>query len=149
MRKFVLTVGLAAGLLVIVGCSSSGGSPSASSSAAASSSGGLTGKTWQLTATTTKVPAHQGVVTDSQNYTIEFKSDGTFNAKADCNNVSGTYTVVGPALTITPGPTTLVQCPPESLSDVYIATLGNAASWAVADSQLTITTKDEATLTYK
>ena len=38
---------------------------------------GLTGKTWQWTASTTKVPASQSVVPDPENYTIEFKSDGT------------------------------------------------------------------------
>ena len=61
---------------------------------AACSGSSLTGKTWQLTAITEKVPAFQGVVpaADQANYTIEFKSDGTFNAKADCNQLSGTYT---------------------------------------------------------
>ena len=63
--------------------------------AACSNSGtGLTGKTWQLTAITELVPAFQGVVpaADQPNYTIEFKADGTFNAKADCNTTSGAYT---------------------------------------------------------
>ena len=134
MRKFTLfalAVGVAA---VLTACS--GGSS-------------LTGRTWQLTATTTKVPASQGVVTDPQNYTIEFKSDGTFSAKADCNQVAGSYTTSGSSLTITPGPTTMVACAPESLSAVYIAGLGNAATYAIASSQLTITTKDESTMTFK
>ena len=121
--------------------------------AACSSSGtGLTGKTWQLTAITELVPAFQGVVpaADQPNYTIEFKSDGTFSAKADCNTTSGTYTTTSSGgLTIAPGPTTLVACPEGSLSPQYIAALGNAASYAVANSQLTITLKDGGTLVYK
>ena len=138
MRKltiFGLAVAMAA---IIAACSSSGG--------------GLTGKTWQLTAITEKVPAFQGVVpTDQQaNYTIEFKSDGSFSAKADCNNVSGTYTTTSSGgLTIVPGPTTLVACPAGSMSSQYIAGLGNAASYAIASGQLTITLKDQGTLVFK
>ena len=74
--------------------------------ACSSSSTGLTGKTWQLTAITELVPAFQGVVpaADQPNYTIEFKSDGTFNAKADCNTTSGAYTTTSSGgLSILPG----------------------------------------------
>jgi heat shock protein HslJ len=120
--------------------------------ACSSSSTGLTGKTWQLTAITELVPAFQGVVpaADQPNYTIEFKTDGTFNAKADCNTTSGAYTTTSSGgLTILPGPTTLVACPEGSLSPQYITALGNAASYAVANSQLTVTLKDGGTLVYK
>jgi heat shock protein HslJ len=135
MRKLLFAVAAVALMSIVVACSSS--------------SSGLTGKTWQLTATSTKVPASQGVVTDPQNYTIEFRSDGSFSAKADCNSVSGKYTTSASAMTITPGPSTLVACPEGSLGDVFVAGLGNAASYAIANSQLTITTKDEATMTFK
>ncbi len=121
--------------------------------AACSSSGSsLTGKTWQLTAITELTPAFQGVVpeADQANYTIEFATDDTFSAKADCNQVSGGYTTTSSnGLTITPGPMTLVACPEGSLSDQYVAGLGNAASYAIADSQLTITLTDGGTLVYK
>ncbi len=120
--------------------------------AACSSGGGLTGKTWQLTAITEKVPAFQGVVPEAQqsNYTIEFKTDGSYKAKADCNQVSGTYTTTSSGgLTIVLGPSTLVACPEGSLSDQYVQALGNAASYAVANNQLTITLKDEGTLVFK
>jgi heat shock protein HslJ len=122
--------------------------------AACSSGSGsaLTGKTWQLTAITELVPAFRGVVpaADQANYTIEFKSDGTFNAKADCNTTSGSYTTTSSGgLTILPGPTTLVACPEGSLSSQYLTALGNAASYAVANGQLTITLKDGGTLAYK
>ncbi len=120
--------------------------------ACSSSSGSLTGKTWQLTAITEKVPAFQGVVPEAQqaNYTIEFKSDGNFSAKADCNMVSGTYTTTSSGgLTIVPGPSTMAACPEGSLSNQYILGLGNAASYAIANSQLTITLKDGGTLVYK
>ena len=120
--------------------------------ACSSSSTGLTGKTWQLTALTELVPAFQGVVpaADQANYTIEFKSDGSYSAKADCNTTSGAYrTTSSGGLTIAPGPTTLVACPEGSLSPQYIAALGNAASYVVANNQLTITLNDGGTLVYK
>ena len=53
--------------------------------AACSSGSGLTGKTWQLTAITEVTPAFQGVVPADQqaDYTIQLKTDGTFNPPAD------------------------------------------------------------------
>ena len=121
-----------------------------------SSSSALTGKNWQLTAITEKVPAFQGVIPDAQqaNYTIEFKTDGTFSAKADCNTLSGTFTTADPTtasgdLTLVLGPATLAACADGSYSDLYIVALSNTASYAIANSQLTITLKDQGTLTYK
>jgi len=118
--------------------------------ACSSSSSSLTGKAWQWTASTTKAPASQSVVPNPEKYTIEFKSDGTFSAKADCNAVAGGYTTTSSGgLTITPGPSTLVACGADSLGDVYVADLGKAASYAIASGQLTITLSDEGTMTFK
>jgi heat shock protein HslJ len=120
---------------------------------AACSSGGssLTGKTWQLTAITEKVPAFQGVVPADQqaSYTITFATDGSFNAKADCNTVNGTYTTSGSnGLAITLGPSTLVACPEGSFADQYVAGLAAAQSYAISGDELTMTLKDEGTLTF-
>jgi heat shock protein HslJ len=138
MRRFTLAALLLAMAAVAVACSGSGDS--------------LTGKTWQLTSITEKVPASQGVVPEAEqsNYTIEFKSDDTFQAKADCNQVSGGYTTTSSGgMTITPGPTTLVACPEGSLGAQYVAGLGNTASYAIANSQLTLTLTDGGTLVFK
>src|SRR3954453_11136803 len=94
-KLFTLVLGIAAIATIAAACS--GGSS-------------LTGKTWQLTAITEKVPAFQGVVpaADQANYTIQFEPNGTFTAKADCNQLSGSYTTSGSnGLTIVPGPMTL------------------------------------------
>ena len=45
-----------------------------------------------------------------ENYTVEFKSDGPYSMKADCNQVNGSYTTSGSSLTIQPGASTLVAC---------------------------------------
>ena len=113
--------------------------------AACGSSGGLTGKAWKWSASTTTTPASQSVVPPDQqaNYTIEFKSDGTFAAKADCNQVSGNYTTGSSgALTIVPGPSTLVACPEGSLADLYMAGLAGTKSYAITNNQLVLTTAD-------
>jgi heat shock protein HslJ len=136
-RVLVAAFALVVLALVVGACSSSGS--------------GLTGKTWQLTAITEKVPAFQGVVpaADQPNYTITFATDGKFNAKADCNMVSGTYTTSGSnGIAITVGPSTLVACPEGSFSSQYIAGLSAAQTYAISGSQLTLTLKDEGTLTF-
>ena len=51
----------------------------------------LTGTTWQWTGATTGSAGAPLVVPDPPKYTIEFMSDWTFRATADCNTVSGTY----------------------------------------------------------
>ena len=114
-----------------------------------SSNSDLMGKTWQWTASTTKTPASQSVVPDPRNYTIEFKSGGKFDAKADCNQVSGTWTSSGSSLTIVPGPSTMAACGPTSLGSIYVAGLGLTKSYAIQSSNLVLTTADDATMTFK
>jgi hypothetical protein len=85
---------------------------------------------------------------------VTFNTDATFAAKADCNTVAGTYTTANPAgasgdLSLTLGPSTIAACPSGSYSDLYLLGLGNAASYAVAGGQLTITVVDGGTLVYK
>ena len=105
-----------------------------------------------LTAITLTVPPFSGPVPPASqgSYTITFNTNGTFSAKADCNTLQGGY-VAGTdgKLTLTPGPSTIVQCPEGSLSDLYIIGLDKVASYAIAGSQLTIKLDDQGTLVYK
>ena len=119
------------------------------SSSASASAAGLTGKTWQWTASTTKVPASQNVVPDPQNYTIEFKSDGTFSAKADCNQLSGTYTTTSSGgLTIVPGPMTLAAVPGRLAGHALHRRPRATQSYTIANNQLTTKQAEEATMTF-
>ena len=43
---------------------------------------------------------------------------------------------------------TMAMCPEGSLSTQYVAALGKAASYAIANDQLTITLSDEGTLVF-
>ena len=118
--------------------------------AACASSSSLTGKTWQWNAWTTVTPQAQEDVPDPSSYTIEFKEDGTFQAKADCNSVSGTYTTsASQALKITLGPSTLVACEGDSLSDVFVEKLGLATGYTFFRSEMTINLQDLGTMTFK
>ena len=63
-------------------------------------------------------------VPDPENYTIQFKEDGTFTGQADCNSISGTYSQEN-GFTITLGPTTLAFCGEASLDQMYLDLLNN------------------------
>jgi heat shock protein HslJ len=134
---------LAAGLLIatlagLAGCASEEG-------------GDITGTTWRLVSITTQSPSFSAIVPAEAmvNYTIEFNDDGTFSAKADCNQVAGDYTIQDSGvLTITPGPSTLAFCGEESLGDAYVAALAQAGAYTIAENQLTITLLDDGTLTF-
>jgi len=131
--------------------SSAQSSAVASTAPAGSPPAELVGKTWKLTAITETTPAFQGVVpeADQSKYTIEFQADGSFSAKADCNQLSGTYQVgTGGSISILPGPSTMAACPEGSLADLYVVGLGNAASYAISGNQLTLTLGDGGTLQF-
>lgn len=112
------------------------------------SSSGLTGTVWQWTASTEKVPASVSAVPDPQNYTVEFKSDGSYSMKADCNQVNGSYTTSGSSLTMQPGASTLVACGEDSQSDLYLQRIFLTSSYAITDDQLVLTQSDEGTMTF-
>jgi len=103
---------------------------------AGSSTPSLTGTVWQWTAMQETVPAGQSVVPNPENYTITFNTDGTAAIKADCNNVTATYTMSGSSLTITPGASTLMYCGDASQDTIYLASLAKVTSYAIVNGDL-------------
>jgi heat shock protein HslJ len=105
--------------------------------------------TWQWTGSSGGA-AGTVEVADPARYTIDFASDWTFAATADCNQAAGTYSVLtagragGSAnrLTIALGPVTSAACEPGSLSDAYLGQLGAAGFYRIEGAQLTITLTD-------
>lgn len=119
--------------------------------AACGSDAGLTGKDWQLTAITERVPAYQGVIpqADQSKYTITFHEKDAFDATADCNRAAGTYkTTNRGGMTIELGPSTLVICPEGSYSELYLHALSQAESFEVSGDILRITLADGGILTF-
>jgi heat shock protein HslJ len=131
----LLVAALSFGVLLL-GCASTPGST-------------LTGYTWKWTASTTVSPVSQSVVPDPQNYMIEFKPNQTFTAKADCNQVSGTWTSTeGNGIDITLGPSTMAACGPNSLADTFVAGLDKASAYVLENSALTLTQLETGTMTF-
>jgi heat shock protein HslJ len=89
---------------------------------------------------TTSSLAGAETIADPTKYTITFASDGTFSAKVDCNQVSGSFTETeSNGVTITPGPSTLAACPEPSLADVFLAGLSGATEYQIAADRLVLT----------
>lgn len=85
----------------------------------------LTGTVWQWQQTLMN-NGDEFVPANPANYTIVFKADGTVAVQADCNQVSGTYTLNDSQITIELGPSTMAACPEGSLGDQFVSNLSGA-----------------------
>jgi heat shock protein HslJ len=133
--RFLAITALLGAMLVAAGCGDSA-TPT------------LTGDAWVWTSFSTAAPGSETVVPNPERYTIQFNDDGTFSAKVDCNQVGGTYTTGdGGAMTIAPGPSTLVACPADSLGDDFLQGLTGTTAYTIQDKQLALTRADGGTLT--
>ena len=138
MRRFALVLIGVLATLTLAGCNRN-------------DSSGLTGTPWQLSAITEQTPAFQGVVpaADQPNYSITFNTDLTYNGRADCNSIAGTYSTSGSnGITIVPGPSTLMACPGDSYGPVFAHAIGTATTYSIANGQLTLSRADGATMTF-
>jgi heat shock protein HslJ len=75
-------------------------------------------------------------VDDPARYTLTLGPDGVYQVKADCNLSSGAYTLADGSLLLEPGPTTLAECGPDSLSDRYLTLLGHVRTYVLEGEQL-------------
>ena len=114
-----------------------------STTASAGAVAKLTGQTWKWINATDNI-GKITTVPNPENYTLAFAADSTVQIKADCNNAQGTYTTDGNKMTITVGPMTMAACPPGSLSDQFIAKLGEVASYLFSNGQLVLEWKMDA-----
>jgi heat shock protein HslJ len=79
---------------------------------------------WQWTTLTNQSSGETTTVSNPENYTITFHSDGSLEGKADCNSFSGTYTQDN-GLVIKIGTSTMAFCGENSLDQQYLALLGS------------------------
>jgi heat shock protein HslJ/uncharacterized protein YraI len=93
---------------------------------------------WQWTNLVETAPAAETGVGDPQNYDLVFRSDGTYSAKADCNQLAGTYELLGSQLTLNPGITTLAMCAPESKYDLYSGLLARVTGVGTREGMLVL-----------
>ena len=88
------------------------------------------------------------IVTNPQNYLLEFLPDGTLRGLADCNAMNGSFSANGNTLKIENLSTTKMACPDGSLDSQYTDALEQAASYEIKDSLLTITLADAGTMLF-
>ena len=81
-------------------------------------------------------------VPDPSQYTIEFMADGTLQAQADCNSGGGAYATENGSLAIEVVALTRMACPPESLSDDFLARLTATTGYTIEQGELTLSMDD-------
>ncbi len=118
MNRKMIAVALLAGLILLVGCN-----PAAEPADA----NAIEGIVWQWESVTVQPSGEKTAVPNPQDYTILFNPDGTFEGKADCNAISGTYTDEN-GFFITVGPSTMAFCGEGSLDQQYIQLLGEVVA---------------------
>ena len=107
----------------------------AAATPAAADTVGLVGPVWRL------VEFRGGDDTrltpdDPAKYTLEFKPDGSVNARIDCNRGHGTWKSSGPSLELGPLALTRMACPPGSLHDQIVKHWSSIRSYVMKDGHL-------------
>jgi heat shock protein HslJ len=85
----------------------------------------------------------KAVPANPQNYTVEFREDGTISVKADCNMKGGIWSVSAEEklLSIEITHSTMAACPEGSLEDEFVRGLSGAAIYFMKDGDLYIDLK--------
>ncbi|MEJ2600414.1 MAG: META domain-containing protein [Anaerolineales bacterium] len=99
---------------------------------------------WQWVSLVETMPASQSMVENSENYNLTFRSDGTYSAKADCNQLMGSYELQGGQLRLEPGISTLAACAPGSSYDLYRNLLEQVAGVGSRDGALVLVLAEDA-----
>ena len=99
---------------------------------------------WQWISLVETQPAFQGLIPDSENYTITFLDDENVSLKADCNMVLATYTVSGSSMTIQTGPSTLAFCGEDSQDVFYLGLIDQVVSYELVQGRLELGLADDA-----
>lgn len=106
------------------------------------------GQVWQWLAFEDSADGEESndiTVEEPNKYTLELLADGSYAIRADCNSGSGKYTLDGSSLMLEPGPISLAYCGTESLSDQFVALLGDVATFVLdAEGHLILNLKMDA-----
>ena len=80
-------------------------------------------------------------------FTLHFNTDGTVSGTTDCNNYSGTYTVIDNSLTIGQLASTLMACM-ESQEALYQNLLSDIDSFIISENILMLYQQDDVAMTF-
>jgi heat shock protein HslJ len=114
--------------ILLVGCAA-GSSSDSDQNIRSKAPEAVIDKTWQWEATVT--PVEKITVPAPERYTILLKSDGTVQARFDCNRGGGGYKISPARLSFTPLMSTRMACPPDSLDSVFMRDLQRVVSFFV------------------
>jgi heat shock protein HslJ len=133
----------AAAVLVVVGVIGLAGCSSGSSSGGTSTTppgGGLTGTTWKLTSYRAATGSAVAAVPDAT-ADLAFQAHGVLAGSTGCNSFGGSYTTSGTALTIVPGPMTLIGCPDALAAQeaALVALFPKVIGYSLASDRLALT----------
>ena len=115
------------GLIVVVALAACAPAATPTPAPTSASSSTITDINWQWLTVKNKTTNTTTTVPNPESYTIIFKTDGTFTGKADCNNISGTYSQEG-GFTIKLGPSTMAYCGETSMDQQYTQLLSSVAA---------------------
>jgi len=99
---------------------------------------------WEWISLVETMPASQSMIADSENYNLVFRTDGTYSAKADCNQLIGSYELLGGQLRLEPGISTLAECGPDSSYDFYRSLLEQVDGVGTRDGVLVLVLAEDA-----
>jgi len=100
----------------------------------------LAGTAWRLL-NIAEMDDSTDIPDDPSKYTLVFGADGTASMRADCNRGTGSWTSPSPSqLQFGPIAATRAMCPPESLSDKYLAQFEWVRSYVLNDGHLYLAT---------
>jgi len=100
----------------------------------------LAGTAWRLL-NIAEMDDSTDIPADPAKYTLAFGADGTAAIRADCNRGTGSWTSESPGqLQFGPIAATRAMCPPESLSDKYLAQFEWVRSYVLKDGHLFLAT---------
>jgi heat shock protein HslJ len=123
-RTLIAALAAVVAVVVLAGCGSGGPPPP------------IVGILWKWNGALEVNPHQLSAVPNPDNYLITFAEGGQFQAKADCNQFTGTYELGDTSLTITPGPMTKAACGDKSLADQFVTMLGQVKSWSISENEL-------------
>lgn len=104
----------------------------------------ITNIVWQWTEFQDTAGENNIMVDNPENYTVTFLADNQVSIKADCNMVSGSYTLDGSSLTIQLGPSTMAFCGEESLDQQFLEKLGFVAAYVMDGENLVMNLQADA-----
>jgi heat shock protein HslJ/LysM repeat protein len=98
---------------------------------------------WKWLGSTDQAGQNNIIVPNPDHYRLELLTDGMFRAKADCNIVSGSYTLSGNNLTVRLDPSPMAKCGSSELDQQYLRLLDQVVGYEQNEDNLVLNLADD------